>query len=234
MAAPRKLHDRYFKQAKADGYLARSAYKLQEILERRHLIRVGDRVLDLGCAPGSWLQVASENVGPRGIVLGIDLQDIRTEIAPNVRTIRGDIFETDPAVFLELAGGPFDCVISDMAPNTSGHGDDFLSVRLCRRVLDILPGLLRPGGNLTMKVFEGSEFQHLVRETQQLFSEARSFKPKASRDVSRETYIIALGYRAPTQQRPLLRPPAGPPEPIPGWSTGTPRSPQPPSMGRPS
>lgn len=195
--ARRVLHDQFFKKAKAEGYLARSAYKLQEINERKRLFGQGARVLDLGCAPGAWLQIAAEMAGPRGVVVGIDLKEVRDRIGPNVTSIQGDIYKTDPAALLTPAGGMFDAVLSDMAPDTTGHGDHFLSVRLCRRVLDMLPALLKRGGNLTMKVFEGEEYPALLRETAAMFDSAKGFKPKASRDVSSEMYIVAHGYKAP-------------------------------------
>jgi 23S rRNA (uridine2552-2'-O)-methyltransferase len=195
MAQRRQLHDQYFKKAKAEGYLARSAYKLQEIQERARLIRPGDRVLDLGCAPGSWMQVAAEVVGPKGVVVGIDLQEIRHAFDPNVRTLQADVYKVPAATLLEMSGGLFDVALSDMAPNTSGAGDDFLSVRLCRRMLELINGLLRPGGNAAMKVLEGAEYMDLLRETQSVFRDARGFKPKASREVSREMFIVAKGYR---------------------------------------
>ena len=197
--AQRKLHDEFFKRAKAEGYLARSAYKLKEINERKRLFGRGARVLDLGCAPGAWLQVASKIVGQggRSAVVGIDLKEVRETIAPNVRTVVGDIYKTPAEELTGLGGGLFDAVLSDMAPDTTGHGDHFLSVRLCRRVLAMLPGLLKPGGNLAMKVFEGEEYPELLREAGRLFREAKGFKPKASRDVSSEMYIVAHGYRPP-------------------------------------
>ncbi len=197
--ARRVLHDQYFKKAKAEGYLARSAYKLAEIQERKRLIRSGGRVLDLGCAPGAWLQVAGEIVGPKGRIVGIDLSATEHEFGANVATIVGDIYKADARALLEAGGmmgeERFDVVLSDMAPNTTGAGDDFLSVRLCRRVLELLPSLLRRGGNLAMKVFEGEEYPALLRETAALFAEAKGFKPKASREVSREMYIVGMGYR---------------------------------------
>ena len=189
----RVLHDRFFKQAKREGYLARSAYKLAEIDERFRIIRPGSRVLDLGCAPGSWLQVLAERVGAGGSVVGIDLSEVRDTIGANVRTVQGDFTSADPA---ELTGGePFDAVVSDMAPNTSGHGDDLRSVSLCREILDRLPALLRPGGALVMKVLEGGEYPALVKQTAALFAKAQGFKPKASRDVSREIFVVAKAYR---------------------------------------
>lgn len=195
--AQRKLHDRFFLQAKADGYLARSAYKLKEIQERRRLIRPGHRVLDCGCAPGSWLQVGAELVGPGGVVVGVDLKPVEHPMPRQVVTIVGDLGAARAEDLVREAGGRFDVVLSDMAPNTSGHGDDLISARLCRGVLALLPGVLRPGGALAMKIFEGAEYQGVLRETGAMFTTARGFKPKACRDVSRELYIIAEGFDAP-------------------------------------
>lgn len=192
--ARRTLHDQYFKQAKAEGYLARSAYKLLEIQERKRIIKRGDRVLDLGCAPGAWLQVASEVVGPQGAVVGIDLQEVRHAIAPNVRTVVGDVYQVDPAILLGPERRLFSVVLSDMAPNTTGHGDDLVSARLCDRVLELLPALLGPGGAVALKIFEGAEYSRVLKETASQFAVCRGLKPKASRDVSREMYIVASGY----------------------------------------
>ena len=225
--ARRVLHDRYFKQAKRDGYLARSAYKLTEIDDRKRILSPGMRVLDLGCAPGSWLQVLAERVGPRGKVVGIDLQPVRGDFGPRVHTIAGDFTTTDPADLTGPAGGLFRAVVSDMAPNTSGHGDDFRSAELVREVIAALPGLLAPKGHLVVKIFEGAELQAVVSEARQVFGEARAFKPAACREMSRETYIVAKGYRPPTQpSAPDAAEPEGEgpdaiakeaPPPAPGW-----------------
>ncbi|MFM9995411.1 MAG: SAM-dependent methyltransferase [Phycisphaerales bacterium] len=193
----RVLHDPFFKQAKAEGYLARSAYKLKEIQERFKLMPRGGRVLDLGCAPGSWLQVAAETVGPKGTVVGIDLTEVRHDFGPNVRAVKGDVNAIDPGALTAAAGGLFDAVLSDMAPNTSGAGDDFLSARLCRRVLELTPSLLRHGGASVMKILEGTDYPDVLRETRAMFAAARGFKPKASREVSREMYVVATGFKAP-------------------------------------
>lgn len=195
--ARRVLHDTYFKKAKAEGYLARSAYKLIELNDKRRLLRSGDRVLDLGCAPGSWLQVASQAVGPRGLVVGVDLTPVDAALPDHVHTLVADAFALDPLTLRGESAKPFDVVLSDMAPSTSGHGDDLLSARLCRRVLQVATGVLRPGGNLCMKVLEGEETPALLREVRALFRESGASKPAASRDVSRETFIWALGFTPP-------------------------------------
>lgn len=195
--ARRVLHDQYFKQAKAEGYLARSAYKLTELDERFGLLGKGTRVLDIGCAPGSWLQVAAERVGEGGVVVGIDLKRVDARMPRGVVTVEGDIERTEPGLLTERAGGLFDLVLSDMAPNTSGHGDDLVSARLCRSVLAILPGLLGARRAFAMKILEGQEYPAVLRETKQLFRTAQGFKPKASRDASREIYIVGMGYAGP-------------------------------------
>ncbi len=195
LAKRRTLHDEYFRRAKREGYLARSAYKLLEIQERKRVLRKGDRVLDLGCAPGSWLQVAAEIVGPGGKVVGVDLTPVRGEFGPNVRTMQADAFEVEPGDLLP-AGGRFDVLLSDMAPATAGDvSDHFRSVELCERVLELAPGLLKPGGNVVVKVFEGEAYPALLRRASRMFRECKGYKPRATREASREMYIIGLGAR---------------------------------------
>jgi 23S rRNA (uridine2552-2'-O)-methyltransferase len=217
MAGRRVLHDQYFLKAKAEGYAARSAYKLKEINDRRRIIRSGDRVLDLGCAPGSWLQVAGQLVGPRGEAVGIDLKEVRELLPPNARAFVADAFRSSPEELLRLSSRDepptsaqassgarlrlFDVVLSDMAPSTEGGGGGFAdhvrSIELCRRVLTLVPSVLKPKGHLVMKVFEGEEYAALLRETTAMFDECKGFKPDASRDVSREMFIVAKSYKGP-------------------------------------
>lgn len=193
--AKRVLHDRFFKQAKADGYLARSAYKLMEIDDKYRILRRGMFVLDLGAAPGSWTQVAAERIGDRGLIVALDIQPIRITLKNSV-TMLADVNEVTPEALLEHTGGErFDAIISDMAPNTSGHGDHFRSVRLCERALELANDVLREGGNLTMKVFEGEQYPDLLRETTRRFENCKGFKPNSSRDVSREMFIVAAGFK---------------------------------------
>lgn len=216
--ARRVLHDRYFKQAKAEGYLARSAYKLKEIDERFGVLRKNMRVLDVGCAPGSWLQVAAERIGDGGRVVGIDLKPVEHGLPGNVVAIEGDIERISAGDLIETGHGRFHAVISDMAPNTSGHGDDLVSARLCRSLLDLLPKLIEPGGHLVMKILEGQEYPHVLRETGALFMKAKGFKPKASREISREMFIVGASYRGPTVS-PDAESMEGstPPGPVEGW-----------------
>ena len=193
--ARRVTQDKYFKRAKEDGYLARSAYKLKQLNDRFDLVPAGGRVLDLGCAPGSWMQVEAELVGKRGVVVGVDLKPVELNLGCTFHTIHGDINDLDPEHLKELAGGQYDTVLSDIAPNTTGHGDDLRSAHLCRAVLASAEHTLRPGGRLGMKIFHGAEFQDVLKETRVLFQQAKSYKPDATRDVSRETYIVARNFR---------------------------------------
>lgn len=208
--ARRVLHDQYFRKAKAEGYLARSAYKLIEIDDKKRLLRKGCWVLDLGCAPGSWLQVIAERVGPEGRVVGIDLQPVRLPLpgmeSDNVRTLEGDIREAPPEELIDFVGGRYHVVLSDMAPATSGggggSGDHFLSVRLAGDVLDLAAGVLRPRGATAIKVFDGEAFPDLLKRARSMFGAVTVLKPKATRDVSREVYLVAQGFKPPKRPRP--------------------------------
>ena len=198
----REVQDHYFREAKREGYLSRAAYKLIEIDERKKVLNKGDRVLDCGAAPGSWLQVAARRIGPKGMVIGIDLQPIKHAFnLPNLHIVQADFMTTSPQELLRLISPkPFDVILSDMAPNTSGDpsGDHHRSARLCESLLDHCPSLLRPGGNLVMKVFEGEAYPDLLKHTAAMFESAKGFKPKASRSESAEMYIVASGLRTTT------------------------------------
>lgn len=237
MAQPRKIHDRFFKQAKEEGFAARSAYKLKEIQERRRIIRKGDRVLDLGCAPGSWVQVASELVGPGGRVVGIDLKPVTIgqTAHDNCKTLVADAFRTDSVALLGLLNDSgntqrFDVVLSDMAPNTEGGAggttDHFRSVDLCRRVLELVASVLKTGGHCVMKVFEGEAYPALLKETGRMFEEVKGLKPQASRDVSREMFVIAMRFkgndaRSVPPPRSADQPTPALPKPGDGWGGGS-------------
>jgi 23S rRNA (uridine2552-2'-O)-methyltransferase len=193
----RDVQDHYFRLAKKEGYLSRAAYKLIEIDDRRKILRRGDCVLDCGAAPGSWLQAAAKRVGPRGVVVGIDLKPITHAFTEaNVRTVVGDVVNIAASELLgDLAA--FDVILSDMAPSTTGvpSADHHHSVRLCEALLDRCKELLRPGGTVCMKVFEGEAYPALLSRTKAMFETVKGFKPKATRGESREMYIVATGYR---------------------------------------
>jgi 23S rRNA (uridine2552-2'-O)-methyltransferase len=206
----RELHDHYFKQAQREGYRSRAAYKLMEIDERRSVLQRGDAVLDCGCAPGSWLQVAAERIGPKGVVVGIDLKPVEAidfpekrirHVAP-VHILQGDLRDVDAETLTtHLAArrhDRFDVLLSDMAPYTTGDRtmDHHRSVRLCDAMLDRAADLLCEGGNLVMKVFEGEVYADLLARTRIRFAEVKGFKPKASRNESTEMYIVGRNARA--------------------------------------
>lgn len=192
-----EVQDHYFRQAKRDGYVSRAAYKLIEIDDRKKVLSRNDHVLDCGAAPGSWLQVAAKRVGPKGTVTGIDLKPIsHTFNEKNISTIEGDLTTVSTE---ELLGGQgrFHVILSDMAPNTTGDRliDHHGSLRLCEAVLDRCTDLLKPGGKLVMKVFEGEAYPQLLQRLREVFSKIKGFKPKASRDSSTEMYIIGEGFK---------------------------------------
>lgn len=191
----RRHQDHYARRAKREGYAARSVYKLQEIHEKSGLFRPGQRVLDLGCSPGSWMQYAARAVGPRGQVVGIDRRPV-PEHPPNAVALVGDIFETPPETLMG-DGGPFDVVMSDMAPDTSGNRftDHVRSIELCRRAFALAREVLRPGGAFVCKAFEGSDTADLVAEVRPHFEQFKRIKPRGTRSESVELYLVALRFR---------------------------------------
>lgn len=207
----KEVQDHFFRLAKEEGYRARSAYKLLEIQERFRIIKPGGRVLDCGACPGSWLQVASRIVGDTGLVVGIDLKHISSKgLSSRVIILEGDLREFTVQDLPERAKGRFfDAVISDMGPDTSGvpTADSARSVHLCEALLEKLPQLLKPGGHLVMKVYEGAQYPALLKRCNGIFDEARGFKPKASRDESVEMFLVCRGYTSPRQE------PSAPPDP---------------------
>ncbi len=188
--------DPYVQKARQAKYRARSAYKLLQMLERFPLLRPGEAVVDLGAAPGGWSQVAAKRVGPAGRVLAVD----RLAMAPipGVDVLQGDIGEaaTVESIMEALSGRRADLLLSDMAPNTSGVAslDHDQSMALAHGVLDLAARLLRPGGSLVLKVFQGGDLPGLEREMACRFKTARTWKPPASRARSVEVYLVGLGF----------------------------------------
>jgi 23S rRNA (uridine2552-2'-O)-methyltransferase len=191
------VHDPYVREAQAQGYRSRAAFKLLELDTRERLFRPGQVVVDLGAAPGSWSQVALTKVGGQGRVVGVDLLPIAP--LPGAKFLQGDF--TDPAVereVVELLGGmQADLVLSDMAPKISGvsAADQARSAALAELALDFADRHLKREGVALVKVFQGSGFPQLVAEVRQKFRTVTLRKPKASRDRSPEQYLVARGRR---------------------------------------
>jgi 23S rRNA (uridine2552-2'-O)-methyltransferase len=184
--------DRYFRQAKEEGYRSRSAYKLLQMQERFDLIHAGNRVLDLGAAPGGWSQVAARLVGAQGRVIAIDLLPMAA--IPGVLIFQGDMTSAEMQTQIRVATeGHVDVVLCDAAPPTSGirDRDHALSMELAESALQIARQLLRPGGHFAVKVFEGELFPGYLTEVRRSFASARAHSPAASRDESREIYVVA-------------------------------------------
>jgi 23S rRNA (uridine2552-2'-O)-methyltransferase len=190
--------DHYARKARQDEWLARSVYKLEEIDKRFQLIRKGNRILDLGCHPGSWSQYASLKTGPKGEVVGVDLNPPDRFSAANFRFIQADVFTLDPA-WLVTAIGPRDVVMSDLAPKTTGVAstDVTRSIGLARQALTLATSLLKKGGHFVCKVFEGEDFGLFRNEVASRFGRTKAFRPPAVRKRSREVYIVGLGFSGP-------------------------------------
>jgi 23S rRNA methylase len=189
--------DSYYNRAKQEGYRARSAYKLKQLDDDAGLFGSGDTVVDLGAAPGGWLQVAAERVGPLGTVIGVDRQGIEPiETDATVEYFRGDV--TDEATHERIdaaVGGPVDAVLSDMAPNMTGEYDldHARSVHLARQALEIATVVLGPGGDLVAKLFDGRDLETLEADIDGAFEYVRQVRPEASRAASSELYLVGKG-----------------------------------------
>jgi 23S rRNA (uridine2552-2'-O)-methyltransferase len=193
----KKVQDHYFHQAKKEGFVARSAFKLQEIDRKYRLFKAGQRVLDLGCCPGSWMQYISGKIGQKGRVLGIDIKTLELPLKPNMGFIRADIFDCE--VHLAAQTDPlYDLICSDMAPNTTGirDVDAERSVQLCEAALDIADRRLRVGGAVLVKVFQGGSQERLIIRLKSGFRTVNIIKPKSSRDESREVFVLGADRKS--------------------------------------
>lgn len=188
--------DHYTRQAQKENFPARSVFKLKELHQRYRLLPRGGRVLDLGCAPGSWLLYAAQVCGPEGQVVGIDVKPLVVSLPPRVQMVTADVFDDQALQALHLARN-FDVVLSDMAPATTGQRvvDAARSLALCERALAIAQAGLAVGGAFVCKVFQGEDFQQFVQRVAQTFRQKHIFKPRSSRKASREIYVIGLGKK---------------------------------------
>jgi 23S rRNA (uridine2552-2'-O)-methyltransferase len=193
----RHVKDPYVRKARAEGYRSRAAYKLIEINDRDRLLVAGARVVDLGAAPGGWSQVAAQKVAPGGQVIAVDL----LEIAPisGVTVLRGDCRELGIQAQLAaaLGGHKADVVLCDMSPNISGiaSSDQARAAELVQMAIGFCGLQLKPDGSFLAKVFQGEEFIGVLKEMKHVFREVRTIKPSASREGSRETYLLARGLK---------------------------------------
>lgn len=191
--------DFYARKAKKEEFAARSVYKLEEIQQKYRLIKKGDKVLDLGCAPGSWLQYAAQQVGNKGQVLGIDLKEVNIALPAHVRVVCGDVFDLadQKENMAQTIGSGYHVVLSDMAPSTTGHKetDSARSYHLCGVALAIAAASLAEGGAFVCKIFQGGDFEDFVRSVRSAFDKIKIIKPQSCRKESKEIYIIGTGKK---------------------------------------
>jgi 23S rRNA (uridine2552-2'-O)-methyltransferase len=181
--------------ARAQGYPARSVFKLQEIDRRVRLLRAGQSVIDLGAAPGSWSLYASERVGPTGHVYAIDVKPLQQAFGPNVRVLEGDALSLDSAVLAEHA--PYDVVLSDMAPNTSGSklADQARSTELFLRALEVAIAHGKAGSHFAAKIFMSGDYKAAETEVRKAYSSVRTIRPDGTRQNSSEVFVVGMGRR---------------------------------------
>jgi 23S rRNA (uridine2552-2'-O)-methyltransferase len=196
---PGKQPDYYARLAKSKGYPARSVFKLEEIQQKYAIMKSGDTVLDIGAAPGSWSLFASRTVGKHGTVVAVDLKQLDDQVVqkvPNLELITGDIFSLDVEAAIG-EHGPYDVVVSDAAPSTSGNktADAGRSFTLVTRVLELCGTVLKPGGNLVVKLFQGGYEQELIQAARERFKKVKTYRPQATRKPSVEIYIIGWGKK---------------------------------------
>jgi 23S rRNA (uridine2552-2'-O)-methyltransferase len=201
MARRYQRKDRFHQRAKREGYRSRAAYKLLELARRERLLGSGRRVVDLGCWPGGWLQVAAEAVGPRGRVVGLDLAALEPPLEyENAVALVGDVSQpADLQAVLDALGGQAQVLLCDAAPKLTGvrSTDRAREEALLEAVEAAVPVLLAAGGDLLVKLLEAPEAEAIARRLRGRFERARSTKPEASRAGSSERYLVARGYRGP-------------------------------------
>lgn len=193
-----KVQDHYFNKAKKDNYLARSIYKLEEIDKKYKVLKKGDIVLDLGYHPGSWIQYTAEKVGDKGRVVGIDIKEVNTKLTgiQNVRVYQKDVNDVKDLSELGVED-KFDSIVSDMAPNTTGikSVDQVRSLQLVEMVFYHLPNFLKVGGNFVIKVFDSHDAQQYLKQQKSQFENYHYLKPKSTRSVSKEFFVIGTGFK---------------------------------------
>ncbi len=194
-----KRKDHFYRRAKAEGKASRAVYKLAELQRRYGIVKKGDTVVDLGCSPGGWMQELAPMVGPKGMVVGIDILPLKIALPAQCRFIEGDINDEESAREVEqAAGGKADAVLSDMSPNLSGvaFADAFRSYELALTALEFARRMLRPGGSFVVKIFPGDEFGDFLARLKDAFEEVNTVVPDATRKTSSERYLVAMRFKA--------------------------------------
>lgn len=186
-------HDVYFKKAREENYASRAVYKLQEVDNKYRILRKGMRVIDLGAAPGSWSQYAAKKITSSGHLVSVDLNDLAITLPPWAKFFQSDFNALDYTEIMEEIGGPFEVVLSDMAPSTTGikFTDCVRSAELVNSILDRIPDLLVPGGSFYCKIFQGEGFDPTLKRVHELFKRVKIIKPDSSRVESKEQFIYA-------------------------------------------
>lgn len=186
--------DPYRRQARSEGYVSRAVYKLKAIDAKYRLFRRGQRVLDLGCSPGSWLQYIASRIGPEGLALGVDLEPPKVSLAHPLYFVPGNLLSLDFGA-IRAQSPYFDVIVSDLAPKTSGiRGvDQQRSLALAQRAWEVAAAFLAPGGHFLVKIFEGPDTKALMSQLQGAFRQCHRLKPAGSRPASKEYYLLGLG-----------------------------------------
>lgn len=186
--------DSFFRKAQKEGLRARSAFKMEEMASTLSFLRPGQRVLDLGAAPGGFLQVLAKAVGPSGKIIGVDIVPIRPLPLPQVSTVAMDVYSAELEAFLDNVGFSFHCVISDMAPKTTGikTTDEARSLALAERAFELACRFCLPGGHFVAKLLMGRGFEEFRKAVAGAFSKVKTTRPKATRSASSEVYVVGL------------------------------------------
>ena len=188
--------DHYARLAKKEGHAARSVYKLKEIQQKYRILKPGGTVLDLGCAPGSWLDYAARIAGPSGRVIGVDVKPVEIDLSENAHIFQSDANDLPEEAWALIDQG-VDAVMSDMAPSTTGRKevDAARSLQLCEMALYTADRALCPGGAFVCKIFQGSDFKAFTEAVRRRFDTSKIFKPQSCRKESKEIYVIGMGKK---------------------------------------
>ncbi len=193
-----KRKDHFYQKAKDEGLASRAVYKLEEMDKRFRLLKPGSRVLELGCAPGGWLQYVVKKIGTSGKAVGVDLLPLKLNFPKHIQVLIGDILDSKiQEQMIALLGEKADIILSDLSPNLSGvhFSDHIKSVELCDKALEVAQKTLKPNGALVVKIFPGQELEGFKKRMKGLFNEMKPFIPEATRKTSNEMYLVARGMK---------------------------------------